>query len=141
MRKISFTLGVGIFPKLDDMVLYPSECFLFRNTGVGYPVQSLLQQFPFLLRSEVAVVGNTLVVAVGHKVHDVLLQVGSCTGNDINLALPDHFCQGNTQFCSAHRTRQGYHHFTSFEQVLFVAFGSINKGSCIEMTVVVLNER
>ena len=55
MWKISLALRIRFFPKLDNIMLNPSECLFFRNACVGNAVQSLFQQLPFLVGSQIAV--------------------------------------------------------------------------------------
>jgi len=83
---------------------------------------------------------HALVVRVGHKVHEVFFEVGTCAGNDVHFALTDHFGKRAAQLCGAHGPGQGHHHFAPFGKVRFVAFGSIYQRCCVEMPVMFFNE-
>ena len=71
----SLTLGLHVVPYLYEMMFQSPECLLLGDAGVRDTVHVVLQQLVLLLGSQVAVVGHSLVVGVGHEVHDVLLEV------------------------------------------------------------------
>ena len=140
MRKIAFSLGVCIRPDLVNMLLQPAESLFFRDTGIGNTVIMVLEQVPFFLRTQVAVVGNTLIMAMRHQVHDIFFQIGTGTADDGHFILADHFCQTDTQFGGTHGTGQAYQHFTPLQQVGLVSFGGIDQCGSVKVPVMVLNE-
>ena len=122
------------------MFFQAAESFLFRDAGIRYTVVVVVQQFLLLFGGEVAVAGHTVIVAVGHQVHDVFLQVVCTAANEGDFILTDHFCQGEAQFCGGHGTGHGQEHFATLVQEIFIGLCSVYQGCGIEMTVVMGNE-
>lgn len=54
VRQVAFAFVVGIFPYLEDMLLQAAERFLFRDAGIRHAVHVVFEQFPFVLRRQVA---------------------------------------------------------------------------------------
>ena len=122
------------------MLLQAAERFLFRDAGIRHAVHVVFEQFPFVLRRQVAVVRHAFVVRVGDEVHDVFFEVGAGAGDDLHFVLADHFGQRDAEFGGTHRTAEGDHHFTPCLHVGFVSFGGVDQRSRVEVAVVVRNE-
>jgi len=131
---------LGILPYFEDVVLYFAEGFFFGDAGVGDTVEAFFEEFVFLFGGEIAVVGHTAVVGVGHQVHDVFFEVCACAGDNLHFVVADHFGQRDPQFGGAHGPCDGDKHFAAFEEVGFVALCGINEGGRVEMTVMVADE-
>ncbi len=138
--EISLAFRLGLVPHLYQVLFQTAERFLFRDAGVRYTVVVVVQQFLLLFGSKVTVTGNTIIVAVGHQVHDVFLQVVCTAANEGDFVLTNHLCQGEAQFCGGHGAGHGQEHFSSFVQEIFIGLCSIYQGCGIEMTVVMGNE-
>ena len=135
VRQVAFALVVGVFPDFEHVALQAAESLLFGDAGIGDAVHVVFEQFPLVLRGQVAVMGHALVVRVGHEVHQILFEVGSGAGDDLHLVLTDHFGQRNAQFGRTHRTAERNHHFTAGIDVGFVAFGGVDQGGRVEVAV------
>lgn len=133
-------VGIGGFPELEDMFLEAAKGFFFGDAGVGDPVETTFEEFPFVLGGEIAVAWNAAVVGVGDEVHEVFLEVGSGAGDDGDFVLADHFGEGDAEFGGAHGPGEGDHHFSAFGEMTFVALGGIDEGGGVEMAVVVLDK-
>jgi hypothetical protein len=134
--EIAFAFCFCFHPLAVQVLLQPTECFFFRDAGIGNTVVMVFEQVPFFLGCQVAVVRNALVMAVSYQVHYVFLQVSTSTTNDLHFVLADHFGQADAQFAGTHGACQGDHHFAPFQQVGFISFGCIYKGSGIEVSIV-----
>ncbi|MNR66230.1 hypothetical protein D3C85_1896130 [compost metagenome] len=51
MREVALTVFFGVFPDLVNVFLNAAESFLFGDTSIGYPVETVLQQIPLFLRA------------------------------------------------------------------------------------------
>ena len=75
------------------MLLQAAESLFFGNTGIRHAVHVALQQVPFVLRGEIAVVGHALVVRMGDEVHNILFEVRTGAGDDLHLVPANHLRQ------------------------------------------------
>src|SRR5690606_39022816 len=71
MREITFTFFFSIFPYLENVLLYSSECFFFRYTSISDTIETALQQIPFLLWAQVTIIGYTLIMRMSYQVHNI----------------------------------------------------------------------
>ena len=93
MREVRFPHNVGLDPLLHQERLDSTDSFAFRNTGVGDPIEALLQKLGFLSRSELSPVGDAAIVIVGHQIEYVFFEVGSRAADSVYLVLPNHLGQ------------------------------------------------
>ena len=93
MWKISLTFRLRLCPLAMQVLLQPAKSFFFRDAGIRHAVIVVLQEVPFFLGCKVSVVGDPLVVRMRHKVHHILLQIGTGTADDIHFPLTDHLCK------------------------------------------------
>ena len=138
--EISLTLSFCLVPNLHEVLFQTAESFFLGDAGVGYTVVVVVDEFLLLLRSEVTVAGHTIIVVVGHQVHDVFLQVIGAAADEGNLVLADHLGQGEAEFCGTHGAGHGQEHLATLVQKVFIGFCSVYQRCGIEVTVVVGNE-
>ena len=62
IREIPFSFILRLCPHIDERALQAAESLLLRNAGVGHTVVVVLKQLLLLLRSEVAVARNPVIV-------------------------------------------------------------------------------
>ena len=138
--KKPFSFCLHVFPDFHEVVFETAECLFFRDTCIGHPVHVVVQKFFLLLRGEITVVRNPVVVVVSHQVHDILFKVVCRARNDVNLVLTDHFRQGKSEFCRTHGACHGQHHLSTLVDVFVVSLCSIYESCGVEMTIMVCNE-
>ena len=90
MGEETLPLLVSGFPFLKDCRLDPAHRLHLGDAGVRHAVHVALQQTHLIGGSEVAVVGDALVVVVSDEVEDILLEVGTRAADGVHLALTDH---------------------------------------------------
>src|SRR5690554_39961 len=75
-----------------------------------------------------------------YQIHYIFFEVSTCTRNNMYFVLTNHFCQRHSQLGSGHCSSQRNQHFSSFEQMLFVPFCSIQQCSSIKMPIIVFDK-
>jgi len=138
--KISLALCLGLVPDLYEVLFQTAESLFFRDAGICDAVVVVVEEFLLLLGGEVTVTGYAIIVAVGYQVHDILFEVVCRAADEGNLVLADHFCKGETEFCSTHGTCHGEEHLAAFCKEVFISLCSINEGCRVEMTIMMSNE-
>ena len=93
MREQAFALAVGGAPFLQHDVLDPPHRFVLGDARVGDAIEVAIEQRLLVLRRQVAVLRQPLVVRLRHQVEDVLFEVGAGAADGVDLSLPDHLGQ------------------------------------------------
>ena len=68
-----------------------------------------------------------------HQVEDVFFHIGRGGGNPVDLALADHFGEGDAELARAHGAGDGNHHFSAAIEVLFITLGRVESFAGVEM--------
>ena len=137
---IALAFCLGFVPNFHQVFLDTAESLFFRDAGIRDTAVVVVQKVLFFLGSEVPVAGDAIVVAVGHQVEDVFLQVVGAAADEGDLVPADHLGQGDTEFCGGHGSGHGEEHLAALVKELFIGLGGVYEGSGIEMTVVVGDE-
>jgi hypothetical protein len=80
------------------------------------------------------------VVLVRHQVHEVFLQIGAGTRDDVDLPLTDHLGEGDADLGCAHRTGQRDEHLAPFREVTLVPYRRVHQGGGVEVPVMMEEE-
>ncbi len=138
--EVALAFGLSLVPNLYEVLFKTAESLFFGDTGICNAVVVVVKEFLLLKGSEVTVTGNPVVVAVGHKVHNVFLKVVCAAAHKRNLVLADHFRKGDAEFCGGHCTCHGKEHFATLGKKIFIGLCCVYQRSSVEMTVIVGNE-
>src|SRR6185312_16681046 len=127
-------------PLFDDNFLDLTDSVFLRNTGIGHAIEMATKEFFLGFRSELAVIGNAFVLRTGHEVKEIFFQIRSGAGDGVDLVLPNHFRQGNTQLSRAHRAGKGEHHFPAPLEMSDVGLSGVLENRGVEVPVMAINK-
>jgi hypothetical protein len=95
-----------------------------RDAGVGHPVHVPGEERLLVLRGQLPVVRDALIVVVGDQVEHVLLKVGARAHDGVDLVLADHLGQRDAELGRGHGARQRHEHLAAGLQVASYAFAA-----------------
>ncbi len=138
--KFSLLIFRGPNPFIDHDPFDPTHRFLFRNASVGYAIEMAIEKLFFLLRTELAIVWEPLVMTAGNEIEEVFLQIRAGAGDGVDFVVSNHFRQRNTELGRAHRAGEGDHHFAATIEMRDVSIGGILDHRGVEVPVMPINE-
>ena len=98
------------------------------------------EQFFFLLRTQLAIIRKTDILAACDQIEKVLFQIRSGAGDGMDFVPANHFRQRNAQLSGAHGAGERDHHFPAVVQMRDVGIGSVFQDRSVEVPVVAINE-
>ena len=131
---------VGGDPAVADDALEAAHRFLFRNRGVGHPVQVPLEQTLLVVARELAVARQPLVVIVRDEVEEIFLEVGAGAGDRVHFVLADHLGQRHSELGGAHGAGDGHEHPAARVEVADVSVSRVLQRRRIEVAVVMVDK-
>jgi hypothetical protein len=140
VREATLAGALRLLPQLEDRILDGLESLLFRDAGVGDAVEAAALEVLFLLWCQAPPVGDAVIMIVGDKVEQVLFEVRAGAADSVDLLLPDHLCQRNSELGRTHRPGDRDHHLPARVDLSSVGLGGFDYGGGIEVTVVVTEE-
>ena len=140
VRKVPFTLFVGIRPDFQHGLFHAAHGFAFGNAGVRHAVHVAVEQRLFVLRRQRAIAGNAFVIVVGDEIENVFFEIRAGAGDQINFVAANHFGERKAEFRRAHRAAERDHHFAAVVEMRNVAFCGIHERRGVEVAIVVLDE-
>ena len=140
VRKVALAVFVGSRPLFEHRLFDPAHGFAFRNAGVGDAIEVAIEKLLLVLRGEIAIVRDALVVIVRNEVEDVFFEVGAGRADQVDLVLADHLSKRQTQLSRAHRAGERDHHFAAAFDVLFIAFSRVHERRRVEVAIVMLDK-
>src|SRR5690606_16766828 len=138
--EIAFSGGIGGGPDFEHGGFHAPHGFPFGDAGIGDTVHVPFEQDLFVGGGEIPVVRHPLVEVVGDAVEDILFEVCTGAGDEVNLVLPDHLGERKAEFGRAHGSGQADHHAASGIEMGGVATGRIDQGGGVEVAVVMFDE-
>src|SRR5260370_15874047 len=140
VREVAFVLLICRHPLFQYHAFDAAHGLHFRDTCIRYSVHVACEQCGFVLRGQVAVMGDALIEIVGHEVEDVLLEVGAGTTDTVDFILADHLGQRYSQLGRAHCACDSYKHLAAVFHELDITFGGVHHRRRVEVPVVPLHE-
>ncbi len=140
MREQALAARVGSLPLLEHHGLDAPHRLVFRDTRVRHAVEVTVEQQLLVLRRQVAVARQPLVVRVRHEVEDVFLEVGAGAADGVHLSLANHLGERDSQLRRAHRACERHHHRSTRLEVGDVGERGVVERRGVEVAVVALDE-
>ena len=141
VREQALAARVGSLPLLEHDGLDAPHRLVFRDARVGHAVEVTVEQLLLVLRRQVAVARQPLVMRVRDEVEDVFLEVGAGAADGVHLSLANHLGERDAQLRRAHRAGERHHHRATRLEVGDVGERGVVERRGVEVPVVALDER
>ena len=141
VRKQAFADRVRPLPLFEHDVLDAPHRLVLGDAGVGHAVELTLEQLLLVLRRQIAVTRQPLVMGMRDEIEDVFFEVGARAADGVHLALADHLRERDAQLGRAHRSRQRHHHRTARLEVRDVGERGVVERRGVEVAIVPFDER
>src|SRR5439155_17732084 len=93
-----------------------------------------------LLRTQLPIIRNALVLATRNEIKEVLLQIRAGAGYGMDFILTNHFRQGYSQLGRAHCASERDHHFPAAVKMRVVGISSVFEDCRVEVPIMTVNE-